>query len=258
MEFETCLALLRKIGLNEYESKAYLILLTNGSLTAEQISRNASIPLPRVYDTLMKLVRIGIVMVSESRPKLYKPVQPDAAVKNIKASMDIEFEKKILGMEKLSKIAIAGMKSLEKKCSGEEENFWFYKIKSDPKGIERQEAERLARKEYFSFSGDMSWIERDMEFIKAAIKKKVDFRIIADEGIKNGKNLKLAKSLGIKVRIFPMKIRGEIVDGKMAIFVLKIVEGRRVNYEILKVFHTIITKICRDYFLNLWGDAKEI
>ncbi len=257
MEFETCLALLRKMGLNEYESKAYLVLLSNGSLTAEQISRNAGIPLPRVYDTLVKLVRIGIAMVSESRPKLYKSIQPDAAIKNIKASINVEFEKKILGIEKLSKSAITGMKSLEKKFGDDRENFWFYKIKGDPKGLERQEAERLARKEYFSFSGDMSWIEKDMKSIKAAIKKRVDFRIIADEGIGNGKNLKLAKNLGIKVRTLPLKIRGEIVDSRMAIFVMKIVEGRHVNYEILKVFHPIITKICRDYFLGLWQKARE-
>ncbi len=38
---------LKNIGLQEYESKAYVILLTQGNLTAKEISQRAEIPQPK-------------------------------------------------------------------------------------------------------------------------------------------------------------------------------------------------------------------
>jgi len=74
--------LLKEMGLTEYETKSYLTLLKLGIATAEQISEAASIPLPRVYDTLVELQKKGFVLISKGRPKKFKPNPPKKALKN--------------------------------------------------------------------------------------------------------------------------------------------------------------------------------
>ena len=63
--------LLRKLGLNQYESRTYHALLMHGPTTAGNISSLAKIPRPRVYDVLSSLEKEGFVMVQPGRPVKY-------------------------------------------------------------------------------------------------------------------------------------------------------------------------------------------
>ena len=62
------LSLLRRIGLNQYESKVYLALLSTGSTSASDLSELAGIPRPRTYDVLSKLEKKGFVSTQPGRP----------------------------------------------------------------------------------------------------------------------------------------------------------------------------------------------
>ena len=74
---------LRNLGLTPYEAKAYLVLLRNKVMTSTQISKEAHIPQPRVYDVLKSLEDKGLVIVSEGRPKLYRVEEPRKALKKL-------------------------------------------------------------------------------------------------------------------------------------------------------------------------------
>ncbi len=74
---------LRNLGLTPYEAKAYLVLLKNKVMSSTQISKEAHIPQPRVYDVLKSLEDKGLVIVSEGRPKLYKAEDPQKALKKL-------------------------------------------------------------------------------------------------------------------------------------------------------------------------------
>jgi len=56
---------LRRLGLNQYEAKAFLTLTTNGILTAGELSNLAGLPRPRVYDILVELKRKGFVKFND-------------------------------------------------------------------------------------------------------------------------------------------------------------------------------------------------
>jgi|GEM_PF-2457533 len=68
--------LLRKLGLNKYESEAYIALIKLGSASAFQISKVSSVPFGRIYDSLNVLEMKGLVEVVPSKPKKYKVVNP--------------------------------------------------------------------------------------------------------------------------------------------------------------------------------------
>ncbi len=70
---------LEKLGLTEYESRAYTKLVEHGSLSAKEASKLTEIPYSKIYTTLISLVDKGWVSVKEGRPKKYGPVDPSFA-----------------------------------------------------------------------------------------------------------------------------------------------------------------------------------
>lgn len=71
---------LREIGLSEYNAKAYVCLLKQGTSTAKEVASAADIPQSRVYDVLDSLETKGFVKVQPGRPKKFGPVEPDTAI----------------------------------------------------------------------------------------------------------------------------------------------------------------------------------
>jgi len=71
MDAET-LDLLRRVGLNQYESKVYFSLLHEGPTSASEIGGLADIPRPRTYDVLDKLEKKGLIRVQPGRPTRFQ------------------------------------------------------------------------------------------------------------------------------------------------------------------------------------------
>lgn len=65
---------LQAMGLNLYESRAYLALLAGKQLSAKRIGQAAMIPQSRTYDVLESLAAKGFALGTPSSPKLYTPV----------------------------------------------------------------------------------------------------------------------------------------------------------------------------------------
>ena len=57
---------LQKFGLNQYEAKAYVALLSIGTANAYSISKVSGIPRSRIYDILESITNRGVVMVEET------------------------------------------------------------------------------------------------------------------------------------------------------------------------------------------------
>ncbi len=77
------LALLKQTGLNEYESKAYAVLLEMSSASAADVSRKAGIPRARVYDVLVGLEKKGFLEQEPSRPVRFHAFHPEIALNNL-------------------------------------------------------------------------------------------------------------------------------------------------------------------------------
>jgi sugar-specific transcriptional regulator TrmB len=78
---EARVGMLRDLGLNAYESKAYLTTLTKEGLTAAQIADLSGVPRQRVYDVLASLVERGLVSAQPGgRGSRYSATSPQAAL----------------------------------------------------------------------------------------------------------------------------------------------------------------------------------
>jgi sugar-specific transcriptional regulator TrmB len=67
---------LQRVGLTEYEAKAYLALLNTHLSTATQVSEKSGVPRTKIYSVLEALRNKGWVRVYSDVPLLFKTVQP--------------------------------------------------------------------------------------------------------------------------------------------------------------------------------------
>ncbi len=84
--------MLREMGLNAYETDAYITLLQTGQLTAMEISRETKVPYSKIYEILNSLKEKGWIKSSESRPFKYYPVSPLEATACTKLRLEDKFQ----------------------------------------------------------------------------------------------------------------------------------------------------------------------
>ncbi len=76
--------ILERYGLTNYEFAAYKTLLHRGACDAKELSDNSKVPTGRIYDVTGSLESKGLIEIQKySRPKLYSPVGPSIAMKNL-------------------------------------------------------------------------------------------------------------------------------------------------------------------------------
>ncbi|MFQ6020758.1 MAG: TrmB family transcriptional regulator [Candidatus Aenigmatarchaeota archaeon] len=88
---------LKQIGLNLYERKLWVALLSRGTATAGELSSLAKVPHSRTYDVLESLAEKGFVMIQNTKPLRYMAVSPNEALerakKKIKEDLDVMIDR---------------------------------------------------------------------------------------------------------------------------------------------------------------------
>ena len=75
---------LKQIGLNLYERKLWVSLLSRGTSTAGELSSLAKVPHSRTYDVLESLAEKGFVIVQNAKPMKYVAIAPGEAFERAK------------------------------------------------------------------------------------------------------------------------------------------------------------------------------
>ncbi|MEM5766419.1 MAG: helix-turn-helix domain-containing protein [Candidatus Aenigmatarchaeota archaeon] len=92
---------LRSIGLNLYERKLWIALLSRGTSTAGELSTIANVPRSRSYDVLQSLAEKGFVVVQSGKPLKYIAIPPLEALEKAKAKIEEELKDRIESIEEL-------------------------------------------------------------------------------------------------------------------------------------------------------------
>ncbi|MBI2665693.1 TrmB family transcriptional regulator [Candidatus Woesearchaeota archaeon] len=75
---------LKDFGLNSYESKLWVALLSRGVSTAGELSDISNVPRSRAYDVLESLEKKGFIVVKVGKPIKYLAVNPGEVVDRVK------------------------------------------------------------------------------------------------------------------------------------------------------------------------------
>ena len=88
----TAVEALDRLGLTEYEAKCFVALTRISQGTAKEISQLSDVPRSRVYDTVDRLHRRGLVDIQQSEPREYRAVSKEEAFEKLQEEYDSSIE----------------------------------------------------------------------------------------------------------------------------------------------------------------------
>lgn len=92
---------LKAFGLNTYESKLWMALLSRGVATAGELSDIANVPRSRSYDVLESLEKKGFIMMKLGKPIKYVAVKPGEVLDRVKRKIETEAQSQTMMIEKI-------------------------------------------------------------------------------------------------------------------------------------------------------------
>ncbi len=178
---------LKKAGLNQYESKAYLsLLLKEKPLSASEVGEEADIPRPRTYDVLRDLEKKGMVTQQPSRPIKYSALPVKESIDNLKRIEIKEHEERIEEIEKVKQTLQEEVEQITPRKERSNNLLWLL---NDHLKIE-------------------SKIKSLMENAQEEVVIATDPNDMKDNLVKYSEALKQAKDRGVKIKLFTHKDHG--------------------------------------------------
>jgi sugar-specific transcriptional regulator TrmB len=258
MEKKEILQTLQSLGLNEYESKVYVTLSLLGPAKASEISKQSEVPRSKIYEVLESLIEKQMVEVSQEKPKMFRAIAPEVAIKTMLNAKEEEFSI----LKKKAKAIIKELKVLP----GEEklaEGIWE---QESGKSIDvlNKLAEMIgrARKYVIDITRDFSTSQTLRDAIKACLKRNVKVRVIC-MGI-NEDNYYRAKwyfDQKIPIRVFEAKVHPRIlvVDGReVAIRLDRNPLAKKFAFKSIWSSEPSFVSVIDSYMKNLWKMARPI
>jgi sugar-specific transcriptional regulator TrmB len=74
---------LEEFGLSKYEAKAYVTLVSRGTISASEVAYYSNLPRTKIYPTLLKLEKKRLVIISKSKPIMCTAIAPEDAFDDI-------------------------------------------------------------------------------------------------------------------------------------------------------------------------------
>ncbi|MEK6809709.1 MAG: helix-turn-helix domain-containing protein, partial [Nanoarchaeota archaeon] len=85
---------LKDFGLNSYERKLWIALLSRGVSTAGELSDISNVPRSRAYDVLESLEKKGFIVVKVGKPIKYLTVAPSEVIERVKKKVAEEADER--------------------------------------------------------------------------------------------------------------------------------------------------------------------
>ncbi|HLC61159.1 MAG TPA: helix-turn-helix domain-containing protein [Candidatus Nanoarchaeia archaeon] len=241
---------LRSLGLSEYESKVYITLVRDGTLTGLKTSMASNVPQGKIYETIYKLSDKGFVSIMNAKPKLFKAIDPEIALKQyikLKKENLIELEKNL--PKRIKQLSSLRTKETDEKVSifrGKKNAFTanHYLMDSASKSIDMM----------FTFEIIQTLTKR---ILLDKISKGLKIRILATKK-ENRALIREILGYGLEVRFYPVQ--------ELRIFIK---DGKESNIQILNKKNFLdrtniliqseeLSKALKHYFDKVWKKAEII
>lgn len=258
MEKREILDTLKRFGLSEYESKVYSALVFLGPSKVGDIARGSKVPQSKIYGILEELTEKQLVEVFEGRPKEFKAVSPEVALKTLIE----EKEKELKSLKDKAELISNFLKPVEREDLIE--GIWTQKGEKSKEVLNRL-SEMLERCEDYAYdiTRDFSYTQSLREAIKSCIRRGVNLMTISMNPI-NETNYYRAKwydAHGLPIRIFETKVHPRIlvVDGKeVSIRLDHNPFERKFTFQSIWSRDPSLVKVFDTYMKNLWKNSVPV
>ncbi|MFW9992525.1 MAG: TrmB family transcriptional regulator [Candidatus Odinarchaeota archaeon] len=168
--------ILERYGLTNYEFAVYKTLLHQGACDAKELSDNSKVPTGRIYDVAASLESKGLIEIQKySRPKLYSPVDPSIAMKNL-------LERKKDELETLTENALVVEDELKAYHRTTPSESLFWKIGIGGEAIDRYNARLKETRNEILFYGEF-FETRPSVYAKEILEELDTFAELQERGV---------------------------------------------------------------------------
>lgn len=216
LELEVHTRRLHDIGLNAYESNAYIVLIGHMYFKALEVASRANIPRAKIYDVLNSLVEKGFVRVVQGKTKQFSAVEPRLALEGYLNRRRERFIREWEDRQQLAATLSRDLGTVFQDGSHGHSPLDYLRIIADTRQIveEYRQMLRQTTNEYLEFARPPYGVDPGHEpIVKSLADKGTRCRLMFDasEADANGRceELKLLEQAGAEVRLgrnIPMKL----------------------------------------------------
>ncbi len=242
--------LLQKMGLTEYEARAYISLARLGVSTVKEIVHDSKLPRNKTYEALQKLELRNLIISMPRSPKKFKITNTEIIKKEVE-SMNKTVENLIKLIE-------------EPKTNEFKELFWIIKSK---KAITKKMSiqNSKSKKEIIGCNRFSEIHYENMREMKNAVDRGVKMKFISTFDIDKIENYKKYLKTGIEIRVWNEKEFGPLLQ-RMTVFdddCARITIGRPeiTNHDdYITIFSDskAFTLMMKNTLKNMWKKCKPI
>ncbi|MFQ5921117.1 MAG: TrmB family transcriptional regulator [Nitrososphaerales archaeon] len=241
------------LGLTGYEIKAYVSLLNNGAMTAQELSNKSGVPYSKVYEVVGRLEEKGWLQSDSSRPTKFYPKSPATALEATRMRMESTMKENEIAI-------ISELVSLfEKSGTKERPDIWvirgLYNIAAKVKEIVQNSEKELL----VALPAVAESVAKPLQpTMRTLHEKGVRIAVLASESA-TAETIKALTRIG-EVRLKNSMFGGGVIsDGKQVVILLA-AEREGQNSEALAIWaeHTGLASFAKEYFHYLWEDARGV
>lgn len=262
MELEQHTRRLQDIGLNAYESRAYLVLIGHQSFKALEVAGRAGIPRQKIYEVLDSLVEKGFVRVVQGKAKLFSAVEPQLAFDGYLRKKKESFEREWQERNRLAGVLHEDLHQLFASGNQGRGPLDYMRIVADSNQIAEEygRALKLADKEYLEFARPPYVVDPGREPVVARMAEQgLECRLLFLEQSVDAAKLTTLKDAGAQVRTLdelPMKLA--LFDGLRGMISLDDPVTTAPQISALVFEHESLASAMRSLFEDFWSRGKEI
>ncbi len=114
---------LRRLGLTEYESRIYLVLIKMGPIKASELSFFGQIPRTKTYGAIKELERKGLLRIVPGKPEAYAPSSPSEVLMPLVTKLNRDLSDAEGVVQGLA-VAYESSRFIKRQGPREAEEFW--------------------------------------------------------------------------------------------------------------------------------------
>ena len=242
--------LLRRIGMTEYEARAYLSLARLGPSTVREVVLESKLPRNKAYEALQRLEEKNKVASLPVSPRKYKITNPESIKEDV-----LELSNSVNSLIKLIE---------QPKAKEFKDLFWV--IKGKKAIVEKLSAENAkTQKEIISCNKLSRVLYKNIRSMKAAVERGVKIRLICTFEKNKTDSYRTWMKTGAQIRVFNEKLFGPLLpritvfDGNSARLTIGRPEVQKdEDYITLWTESKAFSQMLRNHFNNMWKNSKPI
>jgi len=256
---------LTSLGLNGYESAAYMALLSRPELGPPDVAHRAGIPRQRIYDVLASLVCKGLCIARNSTPKTYSAVDPEIALELLAQERVAAYDRQRQEIHTLAARLTAELAPIFASGRGQNDPLAYVEVLAGPTRIShRALALAAAAKKSVNSCIKRPLIlskEQNWTFLKAPLGRGLRYRALCDTEVLEDTELRewmmQFRDWGLEIRVVPqVPLKMQSFDDEVVLVSMQDPAGGQPSFTAVAIHNRGAVAMLNLAFEYLWSQAQ--